>query len=88
MLNSGLAKIYGIPTFRLNEAVKRNRNRFPEDFVFRLTKDEHDALISQIAMSNKGRGGRNPMHFAPCSLPFERFTLRQGAGIFDQDGGG
>ncbi len=56
--------------------------------MFRLTKDEHDALISQIAMSNKGRGGRNPMHFAPCSLPFERFTLRQGAGIFDQDGGG
>ncbi len=75
----------GIPTFRLNEAVKRNRNRFPDDFLFRLTRDEHDALTSQIAMSNKGRGGRNPMHFAPCSLPYEKLTLLLGAAIFDQN---
>ncbi|MCL5021403.1 MAG: ORF6N domain-containing protein [Bacteroidetes bacterium] len=54
--DSDLAKIYGIPTFRLNEAVKRNRNRFPEDFLFRPTKNGPDALTSQIAISNKGRG--------------------------------
>ena len=45
-------------TFRLNEAVKRNLNRFPEDFMFQLTKEENDFLISQIAMSKTGRGGR------------------------------
>lgn len=64
ILDTDLAKIYGIPTFRLNEAVKRNRNRFPEDFLFQLTKDEHDALTSQIAISNKGRGGRRTLPYA------------------------
>lgn len=64
ILDSDLAKIYGIPTFRLNEAVKRNRDRFPDDFLFQLTKDEHDALTSQIAMSNKGRGGRRTLPYA------------------------
>jgi hypothetical protein len=63
ILDTNLAKIYGIPTFRLNEAVKRNRDRFPDDFLFQITKDEHDALISQIAMSNKGRGGRRTLPF-------------------------
>ena len=64
ILDTDLAKIYGIPTFRLNEAVKRNRNRFPDDFLFQLTKDEHDALTSQFAMSNKGRGGRRTLPYA------------------------
>jgi hypothetical protein len=64
ILDSDLAKIYGIPTFRLNEAVKRNRNRFPDDFLFQLTKDEHDDLTPQIAMSNKGRGGRRTLPYA------------------------
>ena len=36
-LDSDLAKIYGVPTFRFNEAIKRNRNRFPDDFMFQLT---------------------------------------------------
>jgi hypothetical protein len=63
ILDTDLAKIYGIPTFRLNEAVKRNRNRFPDDFLFQLTKDEQDALKSQIAMSNKGRGGRRTLPY-------------------------
>ena len=57
ILDTDLAKIYGIQTFRLNEAVKRNRGRFPEDFLFQLTKDEYDALTSHIAMSKTGRGG-------------------------------
>ena len=61
ILDTDLAKVYGIPTFRLNEAVKRNRDRFPDDFLFQLSKHEHDSLTSQIAMSNKGRGGRRTL---------------------------
>ena len=51
MLDSDLAKIYGVPMFRFNEAIKRNRHRFPEDFIFQLTAEEAAALRSQIAMS-------------------------------------
>jgi len=64
MLDFHLAEIYGIPTFRLNEAVKRNRKRFPADFMFRLTRKEYKTLISQIAMSKKGRGGRRTLPYA------------------------
>jgi len=63
MLDSDLAELYRVPTFRLNEAVKRNRKRFPEDFMFQLVKEEAGALISQIAMS-KGRGGRRNLPYA------------------------
>jgi hypothetical protein len=58
MLDSDLARIYGVPTFRFNEAVKRNKHRFPEDFMFQLTSKEATVLTSQIAMSKRGRGGR------------------------------
>ena len=58
MLDSDLAKLYGVPTFRLNEQVSRNRKRFPVDFAFQLTTKEFGALISQIAISKIGRGGR------------------------------
>jgi hypothetical protein len=61
ILDTDLAKIYGIPTLRLNEAVKRNRDRFPDDFLFQLSKGEYDALTSHIAMSKKGRGGRRTL---------------------------
>ena len=59
MLDSDLALMYGIPTFRLNEAVKRNIERFPEDFMFQLTFGEMRNLKSQFAISNRG-GRRNP----------------------------
>ena len=52
MLDRDLAKIYGAPTFRSNEAIKHNRHRFPEDFMFQVTHEEFDSLKSQIAMSN------------------------------------
>jgi len=58
MLDSDLAKLYGVTTRRLNEQVSRNRERFPEDFAFQLTQQEFTALISQIATSKGGRGGR------------------------------
>ena len=58
MLDSDLAELYGVPTYRLNESVKRNPKRFPEDFMFQLTEGEWKSLRSQIAISNKNRGGR------------------------------
>jgi len=63
MLDSDLASLYGVPTQRLNEAVKRNIRRFPEDFMFQITDDEWNSLISQIAISKNfrtitRRGGR------------------------------
>lgn len=51
MLDSDLAELYGVQTFRLNEQVKRNIDRFPEDFMFQLTEDEWNSLTSQFAMS-------------------------------------
>ncbi|MGD9202496.1 MAG: ORF6N domain-containing protein [Chitinispirillia bacterium] len=54
MLDSDLAKLYQVETKRLNEAVKRNIRRFPEDFMFQLTKDEYQNLRSQIATSRHG----------------------------------
>jgi len=52
MLDADLAGLYGVTTKRLNEAVKRNPLRFPEDFVFQLTSQELEALRSQFATSN------------------------------------
>jgi len=64
ILDTDLAAIYGVQTFRFNEAVKRNRDRFPEDFMFQLTKEEVTSLISQNAMSKHGRGGRRTLPYA------------------------
>jgi len=58
ILDSDIADLYGVSVKRLNEQVKRNQERFPSDFMFRLTPREHSALRSQIATSNKNRGGR------------------------------
>ena len=52
MLDFDLAFLYGVETKALNQAVKRNTNRFPEDFVFKLTKSELEILRSQIVTSN------------------------------------
>lgn len=52
MLDRDLAALYGVETRRLNEQVKRNVERFPEDFMFRLTKGEWEILKLQIATSN------------------------------------
>ena len=56
ILDADLARVYGVPTSRFNEAVKRNLDRFPEDFRFRLTREQADSLRSQIAILNSGRG--------------------------------
>ena len=58
ILDTDLSELYGVPVKRLNEQIKRNKQRFPRDFMFTLTKAEHESLRSQIATSNIGRGGR------------------------------
>jgi phage regulator Rha-like protein len=63
MLDFDLAELYDVETKRLKEAVRRNKVRFPVDFMFQLTKKEFDSLRSQIATSNK-RGGTRYMPFA------------------------
>ena len=64
MLDTDLAQLYRVPTFRLNEQVKRNGKRFPRDFMFQLSRQEADFLTSQNAMSNVGRGGRRTLPYA------------------------
>ena len=58
ILDSDRAKICGVPTFRFNEAIKRNRHRFPPDFMFQLTTEEAAALRSQIAILKETAGER------------------------------
>ena len=64
MLDSDLAEIYQVATRVLNQAVKRNPHRFPEDFMFQLTEDETESLTSQFVTSNKQRGGRRYLPYA------------------------
>ena len=52
IIDADLAELYGVETKRLKEQVRRNIERFPEDFMFELTKDEYQALRSQIATSS------------------------------------
>jgi hypothetical protein len=58
ILDSDLAELYGVPVRQLNQQVKRNRERFPTDFMFQLMAKEEESLRSQIVISKKGRGGR------------------------------
>lgn len=62
MLDSDLAELYGVETKRLNEQVKRNNSRFPDDFMFQLTIQEWENLKSQIATSSWG--GRRKLPYA------------------------
>ena len=63
MLDSDLAKIYGVSTKRLNEQLRRNRARFPSDFAFQLTREEFRNLRSQIATSSYGGPRYSPRAF-------------------------
>ncbi len=64
MIDADLAELYQVLTKNLNLAVRRNRDRFPEDFMFQLTKEEAESLRLQIATSNEGRGGRRYLPYA------------------------
>lgn len=64
MLSTDLAKLYGVPVMRLNEQVKRNIKRFPDDFMFQLSDEENEILKSQFAISSWGGARRaNPYAF-------------------------
>ncbi|MDO8956363.1 MAG: ORF6N domain-containing protein, partial [Deltaproteobacteria bacterium] len=64
MLDADLARLYGVSTKRLNEQVKRNRDRFPGDFMFQLNPAEVKNLRSHFATSKRGRGGRRYAPYA------------------------
>lgn len=63
MLDSDLAELYGVSTSRLNEQVRRNIERFPNDFMFLLTDSEFSSLKSQIATSSWGGRRKLPLVF-------------------------
>lgn len=63
MLDKDLAELYGVTTGNLNKAVKRNIRRFPEDFMFQLSKEEFGSLIFQNGISNRGGTRKLPYAF-------------------------
>jgi len=64
ILETDLAELYGVSVKQLNQQIKRNADRFPSDFLFRLSHAEHENLRSQIVTSNVGRGGRRYLPYA------------------------
>jgi hypothetical protein len=64
ILDTALAELYNVPVKRLNEQAKRNRKRFPTDFMLQLTPRENKSLRSQFATSKMGRGGRRTLPYA------------------------
>ena len=65
IVDADLAALYGVPTKRFNEAVKRNLAKFPADFMFTLTDEEFATLRSQSATSNTATTGRGGRRYAP-----------------------
>ena len=68
MLDFDLARLYQVETRRLNEQVRRNLDRFPDDFMFQLTKDEYSDLISQNATSSWGGRRKPPLAFTGLGI--------------------
>jgi hypothetical protein len=64
LLDYDLAALYGVTTFNLNKAVKRNSDRFPADFMFQLTAVEAENLRFQFGISSSGHGGRRYLPYA------------------------
>jgi hypothetical protein len=78
MLDRDLAELYGVEPRVLKQAVRRNRNRFPEDFMFEMTSDELENWRSQFVTSNKDRKGLRyaPFCFTECMLPVHKTRSR------------
>ena len=64
LLDVDLAELYGVTTGALNQAVRRNRRRFPEDFLLQLSEQEWEGLRSQIVIAKRGSGGRRSRPWA------------------------
>ncbi len=80
ILDSDLANLYGVETRRLNEQVKRNQSKFPDDFMFQLSKEEFEILKSQIATSSSNWGGRRTHPFV-----FTEHGALQAANVLNSD---
>ena len=80
ILDADLAELYGVETRRLNEQVRRNKNKFPEDFMFQLTHQEFSDLKSQIATSRSGWGGRRKL-----PLVYTEHGALQAANVLNSD---
>lgn len=78
MLDSDLAQLYGVETKALNRQVRRNLVRFPEDFMFQLTKEDYESLKCQIGTSKVGRGGKQkqPLVFTENGVAMLSSVLR------------
>ena len=74
MLDEDLAELYNVETRRLNEQVKRNKARFPLDFMFQLTQEEFENLKSQFATSSWGGRRKLPHAFTGCCNAFRSTT--------------
>ncbi len=85
MLSSDLAQLYGVTVKALNQAVKRNRNRFPGDFMFQLTVDELEMLQSQFVPANNKKGKRSRSQIVTLNdakaLRSQNVTLKRGQNI-------
>ena len=69
MIDRDLARLYGVETKRLKEAVKRNIDRFPEDFMFEMTKEELEIWRSQFATSKLDMMGKHKLLFDVKTIP-------------------
>lgn len=78
MLDADPAQLYGVTTGALNQAMKRNTDRFPDDFAFQFTQQEFAALMSQNVISKSGRGGRTkrPWAFTEHGVAMQSSVLR------------
>jgi len=77
MLDYALARLYGVETRALKQAVRRNLDRFPEDFMFQLVEGEAAALVSQNVIPDRGRlGGALPMAFTEQGVAMLSTVLR------------
>ena len=76
LLDRDLSQLYGVETKRLKEAVRRNRNRFPEDFMFELNKEEFEILRTQFASSSWGGLRYMPMAFTEQGIAMLSSVLK------------
>ena len=81
MLDRDLAELYGVETKRLNEQVKRNIERFPEDFMFQLTQNEFDNLKSQFATSSWGGVRKLPYAFTEQGVAMLSGVLKSSTAV-------
>ena len=81
MLDRDLAELYGVETRTLAQSVRRNEERFPDDFMFQLTKDEHENLISQNVTSSWGGTRKLPLVFTEQGVAMLSGVLRSKTAI-------